>query len=257
MNTIHPTSIISPNAKLGQNIEVAPFAIIHDDVIIGNDCYIGPHATINNGARIGSGVKIYQGASISHVPQHKKYNNEPTTCEIGDNSTIHEFASIHRGADTGKTVLGTNVLIMAYAHVAHDCRIGNHCILSNAVQLAGFTQIDDWAIIGGSVPVHQFTRIGKHVMVGDGYKVGKDILPYTLAAGEPVKYYGLNYVGLRRRDFTEEQIASIKKVYSIVYDPKLNVTQAKEKLMQEMPDNPYAVEIVEFINNSKRGIVTR
>lgn len=257
MNTIHPTAIISPIAKLGDNIEVAPFALIHDDVEIGDGCYIGPHVTINNGARIGKGVRIFQGASISHVPQHKKYNNEPTTCEIGDNSTIHEFASIHRGADTGKTVLGSNVLIMAYAHVAHDCRIGNHCILSNVVQLAGFTQIEEWAIIGGSVPVHQFTRIGKHAMIGDGYKVGKDVLPYTLAAGEPLKYYGLNVVGLRRRGFTEDQLNEIKKVYTILYDPKLNVSQAKDKILSEMPGSKYASEILDFINNSKRGIISR
>jgi len=257
MNTIHSTAIISPKAKLGGNIEIAPFVLIHDDVEIGDGCYIGPHATINNGARIGKDVKIYQGASISHIPQHKKYDNEPTTCVIGDNTTIHEFASIHRGADTGKTELGKNVLIMAYAHVAHDCRIGDHCILSNAVQLAGFTHIDEWAIIGGSVPVHQFTRIGRHAMIGDGYKVGRDVLPYTLAAGEPLGYYGLNYVGLKRRGFTEEQILSLKKVYSIVYDPQLNVTQAKEKLLEEMPGDPFAIEITDFINNSKRGIITR
>lgn len=257
MNTIHPTAIVSPKAKLGDNNEIAPFVLIHDDVEIGNDCYLGPHVTINDGARLGNGVRIYQGASISHVPQHKKYNNEPTLCIIGDNTTIHEFASIHRGADTGKTELGSDVLIMAYAHVAHDCRIGNHCILSNAVQLAGFTHIDEWAIIGGSVPVHQFTRIGRHVMIGDGYKVGRDVLPYTLAAGEPLGYYGLNHVGLRRRGFSEEQITTLKKIYSIIYDPQLNVTQAKEKLMHEMPDDPYAIEILEFINNSKRGIITR
>ncbi len=257
MNTIHPTAIISEKAKLGNNVEIAPFVVIYDDVEIGNDCYLGPQVTINDGARIGNGVKIYQGASISHVPQHKKYNNEPTLCIIGDNSTIHEFASIHRGADTGKTELGENVLIMAYAHVAHDCRIGNHCILSNAVQLAGFTQIDDWAIIGGSVPVHQFTHIGRHAMIGDGYKIGKDVLPYTLAAGEPLRYFGLNFVGLKRRNFTEEQILTIKKVYSIIYDPQLNVSQAKEKLLKEMPNDPYALEIVDFINNSKRGIITR
>jgi len=257
MNNIHPTAIISPNAKLGDNIEIAPFVLIHDDVEIGDGCFIGPHATINNGARIGRNVKIYQGASVSHVPQHKKYNNEPTTCEIGDDSIIHEFASVHRGADTGKTVLGKHVLVMAYAHIAHDCRLGDHVILSNAVQLAGFTQIEDWAIVGGSVPVHQFTRIGRHSIIGDGYKVGRDVLPYTLAAGEPLAYYGLNYVGLRRREFTEEQITEIKKVYSIVYDPKLNVTQAKEKLAADMSESVYAKEILEFINKSKRGIITR
>lgn len=257
MNTIHPTAIISEKAKLGDNIEIAPFVVIYDDVEIGNNCYIGPQVTINNGARIGNGVKIYQGASISHVPQHKKYNNEPTLCVIGNNSTIHEFVSLHRGADTGKTVIGTDVLIMAYSHVAHDCRVGNHCILSNAVQLAGFTQVDEWAIIGGALPVHQFTRIGRHSMIGTGSKISRDVLPYTLAAGDPLKCYGLNNVGLKRRGFTEEQILELKKVYSILYDPKLNVSQAKEKILKEMPDNIYALEIIDFINNSKRGIITR
>ena len=256
MSNIHPTAIVSPKAKLGNNVVVEPFAIIHDNVEIGNECSIGPHAIIYDGARIGNKVIIHQSASISHQPQDKKFKNEETFCLIGDETRIYEFATIHRGTiGTGKTTLGKNVLIMAYAHVAHDCIIGDHCILANAVQLGGFTQIDDWAIIGGSVPIHQFVKIGKHVMVGGGVKIGKDIPPFVLAAGEPAKYYGLNVVGLKRRGFTSDQIEKLKQIYHIVYDSHLNYSQAKEKLISEMSDDLLAKEVIDFLNRSTRGII--
>jgi UDP-N-acetylglucosamine acyltransferase len=256
MGNIHPTSIVSPKAKLGSNVIVEPFAIINDDVEIGNDCLIGPHSIIYDGARIGNEVKIYQGASISHQPQDKKYNKEETFCYIGDKTRIHEFATIHRGTTgTGKTTLGKNVLIMAYAHVAHDCIIGDNCILANAVQLGGFAQVDEWAIIGGSVPVHQFVKIGKHVIIGGGTKIGKDIPPFIMAAGEPIRYYGLNLIGLKRRGFTSGQIDKLKAIYKIIYDSHLNFTQAKEKLLKEMLVDPLAIEVVDFMNKSTRGIV--
>ena len=256
MSNIHPSAIVSPNAKLGENVIVEPFAWIHDNVEIGNNCWIGPHVIIYDGARIGNEVKIYQSASISQQPQDKKYNNEETFCFIGDKSRIHEFATIHRGTSgTGKTTLGKSVLIMAYAHVAHDCVIGDNCILANAVQLGGFTQVDDWAIIGGSVPVHQFVKIGKHVIVGGGTKIGKDIPPFIMAAGEPIKYYGLNLVGLKRRGFTSDQLEKIKTIYKIIYDSHLNFSQAKNKLVNEMPEDILAKEVVDFMNRSTRGLI--
>ena len=256
MSNVHSTAIVSPKAKLGKNIIIEPFAIIHDNVEIGDDCSVGPHAIIYDGARIGNNVIIHQSASISHQPQDKKYKNEETLCFIGDDTRIYEFATIHRGTTgTGKTTLGNNVLIMAYAHVAHDCVIGDNCILANAVQLGGFTQIDDWAIIGGSVPIHQFVKVGKHVMVGGGVKIGKDIPPFVLVAGEPAKYYGLNVVGLKRRGFTSDQIEKLKKIYNIVYDSHLNYSQAKEKLINEMSGDPLAKEVIDFLDRSTRGIV--
>lgn len=256
MNKIHPTALIDKNAKLGDNITVEPFAIINGNVEIGNDCFIGPGVIIYDGARIGNRVKIYQGASISHVPQHMKYNNEETFCFVGDDSTIHEFATIHRGTvDTGKTTLGKNVLMMAYSHVAHDCRIGDNCIIANASQLGGFTELDEWVTVGGSVPIHQFTKVGKHVMIGAGVGVSKDIPPYLLVAEDPPKFNGLNSVGLRRRGFTNEQISAIKNIYKLIFDSNLNVSQALEKISVEYVDDPFAKEIHQFIEKSHRGII--
>ncbi len=256
MNQIHPTALIDKNARLGDNIIVEPFAIINGNVEIGDDCVIGPGAVVYDGARIGNRVTIHQNASISHVPQHMKYNNEETFCYIGDDSTIHEFVTVHRGTvDTGKTTLGKNVLMMAYSHVAHDCRIGDNCIIANASQLGGFTELDEWVIVGGSVPIHQFTKIGKHVMIGAGCGIGKDIPPYILVADDPPKYGGLNSVGLRRRGFTAEQINTIKNIYKIMYDSNLNVSQASERILIEFPEEPFAKEILQFIEKSHRGIV--
>ena len=256
MNQIHPTAIISDSAKLGDNITVEPFTIIKENVEIGDGCFIGPNVVIYEGARLGRNIKIYQGAAVSHIPQHIKYAGEETLCIIGDNTVIHEFATVHRGTkETGKTEIGKNVLMMAYSHVAHDCRIGDRCILANAVQLGGFTELDEWVIVGGAVPVHQFCKIGKHAMIGTGSGVGKDVPPYVLAADYPIKYEGINIVGLRRRGFTSDQIETIKKVYHILYDSSLNVTQATEKIVSEFPGEPLANDIVDFIDRSKRGIL--
>jgi UDP-N-acetylglucosamine acyltransferase len=256
MNQIHPTAIVSEKAKLGNNITIDAFTIIKDNVEIEDDCFIGPHVVIYEGARLGKNVKVYQGATISHIPQHMKYANEETLCFIGENTVIHEFATVHRGTkDTGKTVVGKNVLMMAYSHVAHDCRIGDNCILANAAQLGGFTELDDWVIVGGVVPIHQFCKVGKHVMIGTGTAVNKDIPPFILAADEPMKYEGLNVVGLKRRGFTPEQIETVKNIYHILYDSQLNVTQAKEKILNELPDEPLAKEVLDFLERSNRGIL--
>ncbi len=256
MNQIHPTAIVSEKAKLGNNITIEAFTIVKDNVEIEDDCFIGPHVVIYEGARLGKNVKVYQGATISHIPQHMKYANEETLCFIGDNTVIHEFATVHRGTkDTGKTVLGKNVLMMAYSHVAHDCRIGDNCILANAAQLGGFTELDEWVIVGGVVPIHQFCKVGKHVMIGTGTAVNKDIPPFVLAADEPMKYEGLNVVGLKRRGFTPDQIEIIKNIYHILYDSQLNVTQAKEKILNELPNEPLAKDVLDFLERSNRGIL--
>lgn len=252
----HPTSIVSNKAQIGDNVVIAPYAIIHDDVIIGDGSYIGPHAVVYDGARIGKNVRIFQSASIAHRPQDLKFADERTELFIGDNTTIHEFVTLHKGTtETWKTTIGSDVLMMAYSHVAHDCHIGNKVILANGVQIAGHVHVDDWTIIGGMTPVHQFSKIGKHCMVGGGFRVVKDIPPYVLCGGEPIKYSGLNLVGLRRRGFTHEQIDSIKKVYSILFHPHNNVSQAKEIINRELAGDPFAEEIIAFVNASKRGII--
>jgi UDP-N-acetylglucosamine acyltransferase len=175
---------------------------------------------------------------------------------IGDDTVIHENATLHRGTkETGKTVIGSNALLMAYSHVAHDCRVGDRVILANAVQIAGHVHIGDWTIVGGVTAVHQFTHIGQHSMIGGGLRgIGQDVPPYIIVASEPVKFAGLNVIGLRRRGFTNEQITVLKGIYDILYDKKYNVSQAKEKIREDYRDDPYAVEIIGFIENSKRGI---
>lgn len=258
MNKIHQTAIVSPNAKLGDNITVEPYAIIYDDVEIGNGTYIGPHTVVYNGARIGNNVKIYQGGSISHVPQDLKFKEEPTYCYVGDNTTLHEFVTLHRGSnETKKTAIGSQVLLMAYSHVAHDCSIGNNCIIANSVQIGGFVEMDDFAIIGGCTPIHQFCKVGKHCMVGGGFRIIKDVPPYILAGEEPLHYAGLNTIGLRRRGFSNDEIATLKDVYHLIYESGINVSQAKEKIIEKYSGNQRAMDVVDFINRSKRGLIPR
>lgn len=253
---IHPTALVSSKAELGKNIKIGPYAIIEDNVVIGEDCIIGPSAAIYDGARIGNKVKIYQGASVSNHPQDLKFANEETLFEIGDGTIVREFATLHRGTiESGTSIVGKNCLLMAYTHVAHDCIVGDNCILANLVQLGGHVEVEDWVIIGGGTTVHQFEKIGKHAFIGGGYRVTSDVPPYVLAAGEPLKYTGLNTVGLRRRGFSNQDIFKIKELYSILYNKGFNLTQAKEKLSTEYADDDYAQTILDFIAKSNRGII--
>lgn len=257
MNEIHPTAIVSKKAKLGDNIVVSAYAIIHDDVEVGNDCFIGPHAVLYNGARIGNRVKIFQAASIAHTPQDLTFANEYSNFFVDDDTTIHEFVTLHRGTkSTGFSKVGKNCLLMAYAHVAHDCVIGNNCILSNGVQVGGHVEIEDYAIIGGLTPVHQFCKVGQHAMIGGGFRIVQDVPPYILSGSEPLKYAGVNLIGLRRRGFSNEAMSLIKKIYSYIYDKTLNVSQAKEKIIREIgEENIYVKNILNFLKKSQRGIV--
>ena len=256
MTEIHPTAIVSPKAQLGENVRIDAYAIIKDNVIINDETYIGPHAVIYDGARIGKKVKIYQSASIAHIPQDLKFDNDESTAEIGDETVIHEFVTIHRGTkETRLTKIGSNVLLMAYSHIAHDCHIGDKCILANGVQIAGHVFVDDWTIIGGMTPVHQFCKIGKHCMIGGGFRVTQDVPPFILAAQEPLQYEGLNVVGLRRRGFSNQEIQMLKDVYQILYRSQMNVTQAKEKILEQFGKEPHANEVLNFLNESKRGII--
>jgi UDP-N-acetylglucosamine acyltransferase len=256
MTNIHPTAIVNPKAKLGENLFIDAFAIIHDEVEIGNDCIIGPHAVLYNGARVGNRVKIYQGASISNLPQDLSFRNEDTVFIIDDDTTIREFVTCHRGTKaTGESKVGKNCLIMAYSHVAHDCVLGDNIILANGVQLGGHVHIEDYAIVGGMTPVHQFCKVGRHSMTGGGFKVSQDLPPFILAAHHPLKFCGLNVVGLRRRGFAPSDIDALKKTYNYIYSNSLNVSQAIKKVEAELSTNKYVQMVLEFIKTSKRGLV--
>ncbi|KAB7731434.1 acyl-ACP--UDP-N-acetylglucosamine O-acyltransferase [Rudanella paleaurantiibacter] len=253
---IQPLAYVHPEAKIAQNVVIEPFAIIHKDVEIGEGTWIGSHAVINEGSRIGKNCRIYPGAVISSIPQDLKFKGEYTLTYIGDNTTIREYATISRGTEEHyKTEIGSNCLIMAYAHVAHDCRIGNNCIMTNNVQMAGHVYMGDWAIIGGSSSVLQFTRIGAHAMISGGSLVRKDVPPFTKAAREPLSYTGINSIGLRRRGFTNEQINDIQEIYRYLYLRGLNNAEALTRIELELPASDARDEVLNFIRTSERGIM--
>lgn len=247
---------VHPQAKIGSNVTIEPFATIHQDVEIGDGTWIGPYVTIMDGARIGKNCKIFPGAVISAVPQDLKFKGEVTTAEIGDNTTIRESVTINRGTvDKYKTVIGSNCLLMAYVHVGHDCIIGNNCILGNVVQLAGHVQIEDFAIFGGSCSVQQFSKIGAHTYIGGGSLVRKDVPPYTKAAREPLSYAGINSVGLRRRGFDSDKISEIQEIYRFIFMKGLNNSTALELIEQELPISGERDYILDFIKTSEQGIM--
>lgn len=251
-----PLAYIHPEAKLHPSVEVAPFATIERDVEIGEGSTIGANAVICDGVRIGKNCHIFPGAVIGAIPQDLKFHGEKTYVYIGDNTTLREFVTVHRGtASKGKTVVGNNCLIMAYCHVAHDCILHDNIIMSNATQLAGEVEVDDFAVIGGGTLVHQFTHIGAHVMIQGGTKVNKDIPPYVIAARDPVSFCGINSVGLHRRGFTSEQIAVIQDTYRLIYLSKLNVSQAVERIESELQSSAERDLILDFVKTTPRGII--
>ncbi|MDR0697696.1 MAG: acyl-ACP--UDP-N-acetylglucosamine O-acyltransferase [Tannerella sp.] len=251
-----PLAVIHKEAKIGNNVTIEPFAVIEKNVVIGDNCHIFPHAIILDGARIGFDCKIFPGAVIAGVPQDLKFVGEESTAEIGDHTTIRECVTVNRGtASKAKTVVGDNCLIMAYAHIAHDCVIKDNVIIGNASQLAGEVEVDDYAIISGGSLVHQFTRISKHVMIQGGSRVGKDIPPYTLIGREPIAYCGINIVGLHRRGFTNNQIFLIQDIYRTLYTRGLNNTEALNAIETEYDPSVERDLILNFIKTSKRGIV--
>jgi UDP-N-acetylglucosamine acyltransferase len=252
----YPLANVHPEAKIGNNVVIEPFATVQKDVVIDDGCWIGPGAVIWNGARIGKNVKIYPGASVSSIPQDLKYAGEKTETFIGDNSVIRECVTISCGtSDKFKTVIGKNCLLMAYVHVAHDCLIGNHCILVNSVQLAGHVEMDDWAIIGGASALHQFVKVGAHVMISGGSLVRKDVPPYVKAAREPLTYAGINSVGLRRRGFTSEKINEIQEIYRYIFLRGLNNSKAVEEVEGLIAKTDERDYILNFIRGSERGIM--
>lgn len=254
----YPFAVIDPSAKIGENVKIGPFVTIDGNVEIGDGTVIDSNVTIHSGARIGKNCHIHSGAVISDIPQDLKFKGEETLAIIGDNTSIREFVTIHRGtASQGKTVVGSNCLIMAYCHVAHDCVLHDRIIMSNAVQLAGEVVVEDWAIIGGGTLVHQFTHIGPNVMIQGGSQVNKDIPPYATIGRQPISYMGINSVGLNRRGYTQEQIETINNVYRALYFSELNFRDAIAKIEAEMPASAERDIIVDFVKNSPRGIVRK
>jgi UDP-N-acetylglucosamine acyltransferase len=247
---------IHPNARVGNNCDIAPFVYIEEDVEIGDNVWIGPHVTIFKGTRIGSNCKIFPGAVIGGIPQDLKYNGEYTTVEIGDHTTIRECVTVNRGTSiTGKTIVGDHVLLMAYVHVAHDCKIGNSCVLSNSTNLAGHVDVGDFVTFGGMTGAHQFSKIGSHSFVTGGTMLRKDVPPFAMVANVPGVFIGINAIGLKRRSFELEDIHLIQDTYRYIYQSGFNTSQALEKIAEELPSNPYIQEITAFIRSSERGIV--
>lgn len=251
-----PLAYIHPDAKIAPSVVIEPFVTIDKNVVIGEGTSIGSNVTILEGVRIGKNCKIFPGAVIGAIPQDLKFKGEESYVFVGDNTTIREYVTINRGTEArGKTVVGDNCLLMAYCHVAHDCVVGNYVIMGNATQLAGEVEVADWAIMGGGTLVHQFTRIGSHVMIQGGSKVTKDVPPFVTAGREPLSYAGVNSIGLRRRGFSNEQIREVQDVYRYVYQAKMNTSHALERIQAELPATKERDEIILFIKDSPRGII--
>jgi len=251
-----PLAYVHPEANVAENVVIEPFVTINKDVVIGEGTWIGSNATIMPGVRIGKNCRIFPGAVVGAEPQDLKFKGEYSTVEIGNNTTIREFVTINRGTVAkGKTVVGNNCLLMAYVHVAHDCVVGNNVILVNSTQLAGEVIIDDFAILGGMSAVHQFVHVGPHVMISGGSLIRKDVPPFIKAGREPLSYVGINSIGLRRRNYSNEKIREIQEIYRYIYQKGLNISQAVEIIEAEMPASTERDEVLLFIKDSKRGII--
>ncbi len=251
-----PLSYIHPESKIADNVVIEPFSTIHKDVKIDKGTWIGSNVTIMEGARIGKNCKIFPGSVISGIPQDLKFEGERTTTEIGDNTIIRECVTISRGTvKRHKTTIGSNCLIMAYVHIAHDCHINDRVILANCVQLAGHVLIEDYAIIGGSTAVHQFVKIGAHAMVAGGSLVRKDVPPFVTAAREPLSYAGINSIGLRRRGFSNDKINEIQEIYRNIYLKGKNNSKALDTIQMEMASSKERDEILNFVRSSDRGVM--
>lgn len=255
--TVHPSAIVHDDAELGEGVVVGPWAMIGPGVRIGDHTEIGPRVLIEKDTVIGEDCTVYNGAVLGTDPQDLKYKGERATLEIGDRTVIREFATLNRGtAASGRTVVGSDCLLMAYSHVAHDCELGNHVIIANAVNMAGHVTIEDWVIVGGLTPIHQFVRIGAHAFVGGGSRVAQDVPPYCRAAGNPPKLYGLNSVGLERRGLSPEVRAALKKTYRTLFQSDVNLTKALDLAEGDVNGMPEVRHLIQFIRASERGITT-
>ena len=254
---IDPRAIVSPEAQLAADVTVGPFSIIGPQVRIGARTVIGPHVVINGPTTIGEDNRVFQFASIGDAPQDKKYRGEPTQLLIGDRNVFRESCTINRGTthDKGMTRIGSDNLFMAYAHVAHDCIIGNNTVFANSVAMGGHVEVGDWAILGGLVAVHQFTKIGAHAFLGGGAILSRDVPPYVMVAGNPAVPHGVNAEGLRRRGFTEEQIRHVREAYRVLYRSDLRLADALARLTPLAEQRPEIRAFVAFIQGSTRSLV--
>lgn len=252
---IHPTAIVSKKAKLADNIQIGPYSIVADNAAIGQGTKIGAYCLIEGNTVIGKSCQIYTGAVIGSLPQDLKYKGENSSLEIGDNNVIREYSTFNPGTgEGGKTIVGNNNLFMAYSHVAHDCILGNDCVIANNGTLAGHVTVEDKAVVGGLVAIHQFVKIGKLSIIGGCSKVVQDIPPYSTCDGHPAFVYGLNLVGLRRNGISRDSIKELDRAFKILFNTGLTIKHALERINKEIQPNNEISYLVEFINNSQRGI---
>ncbi|MFT3733492.1 MAG: acyl-ACP--UDP-N-acetylglucosamine O-acyltransferase [Rhodocyclaceae bacterium] len=254
---IHPTALVSPNAKIGARVQIGPYSVIEDHVEIGDDTVVGSHVVIKGHTTIGRENRIFQFCSIGEIPQDKKYAGEPTRLEIGDRNTIREYCNFNVGTaqDTGVTRIGSDNWFMASVHIGHDCQVGSQTIMANNVTLGGHVHVGDFVILGGMAAVHQFTIIGAHSMAGGGAIITQDVPPFVMHAGNPTTPHGINSEGLRRRGFSAEAIAQIKRAYKAIYRENLTLAQAREEVAQLAADTPELQVMMDFFEASKRGII--
>lgn len=252
---IHKTAIIDRDAFIDNDVKVGAYSVIERDVEIGTGCVIGNYVCIKRGTKIGKNNEIYEGVVIGNPAQDVRNKGKKSFVNIGANNIIREYVTIHRATGEGEeTVIGDDNYLMAYCHIAHNVRIGNGVIIANGAQLAGFVLVSDYAFISGLCPVHQFVRIGEYSIIGGGYRVSKDVLPYSLTAGDPLRARGLNIVGLRRHNFSKESISILNKAFHLLLSKELNTHQAIEKMQKELPLNDEIKHLIEFIESSKRGV---
>lgn len=255
-NSFHPTAIIHKSSSIGSNVKIGPYSVIEEDVIIGDNSEIGNFVTICPDTIIGEDCKILHCSSIGEIPQDLKFEGERTKTIIGDRTRIREYVTINRGTKAlGQTKVGSDCLLMASSHIAHDCIVGDHVIMSNLSTLGGHVEVGEWAVLGGGVLVHQFTKIGPHAFIGGGFRAVQDVPPFILAADHPLTYKGVNLVGLKRRGFSKEERKSIKQIYNLYFKSGLNRKDAMEKIKAEISTSTVRDQVVEFIQTSDRGII--
>jgi UDP-N-acetylglucosamine acyltransferase len=256
MGQIHPTAIIDSEAQLGRGASIGPYSVVSSDVVLGEGCEIGSHVVLRPGTRLGEKCRILHHAVIGEDPQDLKFGGEYSTTEIGARTVIREFVTVNRGTKAHeRTVIGSDCFLMAYSHVAHDCIVGNHVIMANSANLAGHIEVEDWVIIGGLVGVHQFVKIGCHSMIGGGFRVTKDVPPFITAAGEPLRFCGLNAIGLRRRGFSPESIHALRQTYDIIYRSPYNVSDALDVIRKRANLSNEVQQVLKFIQRCDRGII--
>ncbi len=253
---IHKTAIVHKKAKIGKGVSIGPYTIAGENVEIGDDCFIGPHVFLDGWTKIGKNSKILGQSAIGTPPQYLGYKGEKTRVVIGENNIIREFVTINRGTKEGGgiTRIGNNNFIMAYSHIAHDCRVGNGVTMANVATLAGHVTVENYAIIGGIAAIHQYVRIGAYAMIGGLSPVRKDIIPYTIGAGDPLRISGINIIGLKRYDFSRKEISVLKEAFRLIFRSKLNLSQAVEKIEKELEKTDSIKHLLEFLRTSKRGI---